>query len=96
LKFALFRERAGEDVQAVFSGQVEDIGDASGASVAEQRWPDGRSMSQEDFIGQALNLAESHGGAGLAAIGHRIVHGGAEFVAPAVVDRRVISPASWR
>jgi acetate kinase len=98
LKFALFRERAGEDVQAVLSGQVEDIGhaphlvarDASGASVAEQRWPDGRSMSQEDFIGQALDLAESHGGAGLAAIGHRIVHGGAEFVAPAVVDRRVM------
>jgi acetate kinase len=92
LKFALFENDAtlGETVR----GEIENLGaaphfharDKAGKVLAEQGWPADARPSFEDVLGMLLRFADAHlGGGGLAAVGHRIVHGGADHIAPEVV-----------
>jgi hypothetical protein len=98
LKFALF-DAAAPDGEARLRGQVEGLGEAAhliardgeGHTTAEQRWPAERKLTHEDVLPKVLDLARQAAGAGgVAAIGHRIVHGGREFTAPVRLDTRVI------
>jgi acetate kinase len=100
LKFALFEIGEGRRLDRAVSGQVEGIetaphfraADAAGKILAERRWPDGTRLTHEDFLGELLDWVEKHlGGDRLAAVGHRIVHGGAKFATPAVLDAAVIA-----
>lgn len=103
IKFAVF-ERAGDRLAAAgVHGQVEgigtsaqlEIGDAQGDVLAK------RALPQNDHAGAvaairdwfAEHAKENGGGSagGFAAIGHRVVHGGAEFSAPALIDDRVLA-----
>ncbi len=88
LKFALFD---GSTLTAAVRGEVEDLGDAphllardaEGAVLAEQRWPAGQDHPFTTVLGALLAFADAHlGSNGLAAVGHRVVHGGAGHVAP--------------
>jgi acetate kinase len=88
LKFALFRR----DMTAALKGYIEGIGvdphlimrDAAGAVLTERRWPCG---DHEDFLDGLLSWIDDHLGADrLVAVGHRVVHGGADFAAPIRVD----------
>ncbi len=96
LKFALFEMR-GSGLAAVLRGQIESIGTAphlratgaDGAVIAEQDWD--RATPQETMLRAVLDLADRHLGADrLRAAGHRIVHGGTRFTAPARVDDEVL------
>ena len=91
LKFALFD---GATLTAAVRGEVEGLGaaphllarDAGGAVLAEQRWPAGQEDPFATVLGALLAFADAHlGSGGLAAVGHRVVHGGADHVAPECV-----------
>jgi len=101
IKFGLFecpnfglRDAA---LHLVSRGQVEGIGtaphflarDPAGAVLAERRWPDG---THEALLGVLLDWVEGHlGGARLLAVGHRVVHGGAEYFRPMRVTDALIA-----
>lgn len=91
IKFALFT-LSGDELEATISGKIEGIGtaphliarDAAGKPLTEYRWDAGSSLGHEDFLGRLLDWIEDHlGDADLIGVGHRVVHGGAHFFAPA-------------
>jgi acetate kinase len=91
-KFSLF-ELAGESLARLAEGQIEGVGSAphmtararDGAAV-DRRWT-AAGLTHEDLLGELVGWAEDHlGGDRLAAVAHRVVHGGTEFAAPLRVD----------
>ncbi|MBV8888049.1 MAG: acetate/propionate family kinase [Alphaproteobacteria bacterium] len=91
LKFAVYEITGSHGLKLATKGQIEGIGtaphlvahDEAGNTVAERRWPEGGSIGHEQLLDAVLSDIESaRGGARLCAVGHRIVHGGAEFAAP--------------
>lgn len=102
LKLALFEAGAGDpqpgEPRPVFRGGIEGIGaeprllvrDADDATIEDRRWPEGTPHGQLlhdllDWTGGRL------GGRPLAAIGHRVVHGGSTFTGPVRVDDAVLA-----
>lgn len=98
LKFAVFALQ--DDQRRLLHGQVEGIGsaprliaaDAAGEVLADHRWPDGAGLSHEAFLNVLFDLVDSHlGDDRLAVIGHRVVHGGAGFSQPVLIDDAVLA-----
>ncbi|MCC6717094.1 MAG: acetate/propionate family kinase [Acetobacteraceae bacterium] len=96
LKFAAYTV-AGAAPVARFAGQVEGIGaaarftvrDAAGASLAAR--DEGR-LDHGGAVGLVTGwLERAIGGGRVAAVGHRVVHGGADFAAPVQVDATVMA-----
>jgi acetate kinase len=95
VKFALFDTDACGDLPLVCKGEIEGIGttphfraiDSSGRALAERRWPANTTLGHEAFLAELFSWIESHRGEGrLVAAGHRVVHGGAAFSAPVLVE----------
>lgn len=105
LKFALYA--CGPDGAAepdlLAHGKVEAIGlaphlvvrDAGGALLAERRWSAQDKVTHETVLADLLDAVEAHArdqaGLELRAVGHRVVHGGADFAAPCRVDAAVLT-----
>ncbi|MBR7621013.1 acetate/propionate family kinase [Phenylobacterium sp. 20VBR1] len=98
LKFALYTV-GGPAPRLMSRGQIEGVGTAphlvakgpDGAVLAERRWTDA-DLDHEAFFATLLAFVDDHlGGDRLCAIGHRIVHGGADFSRPVLVDDRVLA-----
>lgn len=95
IKFELFGVQEDAPVSR-FTGQVEGIGaaprftakDATGARVAERRWQDGGAPA--DHRGALGVIIDCLGERRVAAIGHRVVHGGPDLAAPVLVDDAVM------
>jgi acetate kinase len=96
IKFALYGAAPGESL--LFHGEIEDIGlvpdlevhDATGKSVAKKNWPGG--LDHPGATREILGLAtELLGTRHLAAVGHRVVHGGMSYAAPVLVDAQVLA-----
>jgi acetate kinase len=96
IKFALYD--AGPEERLLFRGLLEQIGSsphlriagAGGEVVADKRWPaDGfdHKAATHEVLGAAIELNRPRP---VAAVGHRVVHGGASYAAPVVVDRKVL------
>lgn len=96
LKFELFA--VGSGLTKLVKGHVEGIGtapyfivkDAGGDKIVDKRY----SSSEVPDLSSAMHrvgtwLREQHEGE-LVAVGHRVVHGGAEYGRPVRVDRRVL------
>jgi acetate kinase len=88
LKFALFDTGS---LTATVRGEIENLGDAphlrardaAGVVLAEQRWPAGLPDPYATALDALMVFAQAHlGGDGLGAVGHRVVHGGTDHVAP--------------
>ena len=100
IKFSLYSIAATPDgLDPVLGGAIEGIGsaphlamrDAAGVVLAERRWPEGAARTHEDLLGGLLDLlAHQHGADALVAVGHRVVHGGADFAAPALVTAALL------
>jgi len=97
IKFSLYPAAAGADA-ALGGGLIEGIGVAPQFKAKvegrafEERWPDGKSLGHAHFFGFLLDwLAESFPALALAAAGHRVVHGGADFAAPVLGDGEVLA-----
>jgi acetate kinase len=94
IKFGLFG-MAGAEPRYLFAGEVANVGDKphltikdmDGRIVLDSGWPAPR--KQEDILDDILGWVDQNAGrGGLAAIGHRIVHGGSQFVAPVRLTRK--------
>jgi acetate kinase len=96
LKFSLFD--GGGALTRLADGQIEGVGSEphliardDGQVVAERRWPAGADITHEALLGELIAWADTHvGGEGLAAVGHRIVHGGAHRWRPALIDEALL------
>jgi acetate kinase len=91
IKFAVFERGGGR----LLRGRIENLGsephfqawNADGALVAEKKCKAG---THESFFRHILSLADDNlDGRQLAAVGHRVVHGGDEFTAPCLVTEPV-------
>lgn len=91
IKFAIYDVVDLVSGQRRAHGQIEGIGsaphfvvrDAHGAVLTEQRWPADSTLDHEALLPTLLDWITSHLGArSLAAVGHRIVHGGATYLQP--------------
>jgi acetate kinase len=96
IKFGLFG-MAGAEPTYLFAGEVADVGDkphltikdTDGRNVLDRGWLAPR--KQEDILDDILVWVDQNAGnGGLAAVGHRIVHGGPHFVAPVRLDPKTI------
>jgi acetate kinase len=95
IKFGLF-ERARAEPAHLYAGEVADIGDKphltvkdrQGKVVLDRGWPAPR--KSEDVLDDILDWVDRNAGGRVVAAGHRIVHGGSQFVAPARLNRETI------
>ncbi len=92
VKFALFDNDAA--LTEMVRGEIENLGtaphfcarDTAGKVLAERRWPADVKQSFADTLGTLLTFAEGHlDRGGLVGVGHRVVHGGAKHIEPALV-----------
>ena len=100
IKFSLF---AGDAIEfaLVARGQVEGIyttphfvaKDSAGKVTSEKDWGNGTKLGHDGALAHIIdNLKASYGAEyRLAAVGHRVVHGGIDFPAPVRVDAAVMS-----
>jgi acetate kinase len=100
LKFSLFRVNGSEPLQLAAHGQIDGVGtrphfgakDAVGATLIEREY----SVAEVGGVPDAIKLAgawlrEHFLGEPLRAVGHRVVHGGADYVQPVRVDDAVFA-----
>ncbi|WP_407318902.1 acetate kinase [Isoptericola halotolerans] len=97
LKYQLVNPVGGE---AIAAGTVERIGESGGSGIVTHTFAGNRTRREPDVPdhGEALRLALGMfdeigprlADAGIYAVGHRVVHGGAEFSGPVVVDDGVV------
>ncbi len=92
IKFSVF----GADLQAGPHGQVEGIGTAPHLSVPglADRALDPQRVADHDAAMQVIHdwlVAHHAGERNVAAIGHRVVHGGQDFAAPVRIDAAVLA-----
>jgi acetate kinase len=98
IKFLLFAEQAG-GLELAFRGQLEGIHtaphfvarDRDGAVLAEQRWGDGKALGHDGAVDHIAAFVRAHASPfELAAVGHRVVHGGLRYVEPVRIDCSVL------
>lgn len=94
IKFSVFLEQ-GNNLFPEFKGQIENLGSTphlraqtmDGTLLAERRWPTGSRLGHDGAMTVLMQaLPEWLGDDRVVAAGHRVVHGGMEFVAPVRVD----------
>lgn len=97
IKFALFDR--GPGLAPRVRGEMEGIGtaphfiaqDPAGKTLMEKSWPN-RSTDHDALLGWLLEWVEGHlGDATLAAVGHRVVHGGRDFTAPVRLTADIVA-----
>ena len=98
LKFALFD--TGPTPSAMARGEVEDLGssphllvrDAAGTTLLDKHWQDHLPDSFATVLAAILAFTDTQLGRDrLAAVGHRIVHGGPNHTAPVLVTPKLLS-----
>ena len=92
IKLALYETGGAAELRPVASGLLESLGEKphfvahgpDGRVLAEQHWD--RAGEHEDYLTTVLDFAEKAlGHDRLAVAGHRVVHGGADHIAPELV-----------
>lgn len=98
VKFALFDTARG--LHEAVRGEIENLSsvphfhavDENGNVLIERRWKPEDNASYPHVLEELLAFAEDHlGEGGLAAVGHRIVHGGAQFSGPVRLDPETVA-----
>jgi acetate kinase len=98
IKFSLYLER-GDDLQPDVRGQIEGLYTQArfvskapdGTPRAEKSWPDGTRLGHDEALDHLVGylrgeLADDR----LIGIGHRVVHGGLDYIRPVRVDAGVL------
>ncbi len=99
LKFRLYRRGDARDWKLDLRGQIEGIGrsphleihDDNGKSLADETLDAGVSDGRKALEALAGWLRSRYAGAGVAGVGHRVVHGGARFEKPVRVTPEVLA-----
>jgi acetate kinase len=98
IKFSLFLEQ-GEALECSLGGQIEGLytaprfnaKDAAGSVVSTRQWASGESLGHDGAITFLVGFLREHAGEHqLAAVGHRVVHGGIEFAAPVRLTAEIV------
>jgi len=98
IKFSVFLER-GEALDLLLGGQIESLyttprfkaKDAAGAVVGERQWTAGEGLGHDGAITYLAGfLRERLGEHRLAAVGHRVVHGGLDYAAPVRLTAEIV------
>jgi len=98
IKFSLFLER-GDALDLLLGGQIEGlyttprfkVRDAAGAVVGERQWAEGEVIGHDGAITFLAGfLREQLGEHRLAAVGHRVVHGGLDYAAPVRLTAEIV------
>jgi acetate kinase len=98
IKYSLFLLR-GDGLELTLRGQVEGLytsprfvaKDAAGELIDEKQWGDGIRLGHAGALEHLVPYVRAHLGSDqLAAIGHRVVHGGMEYAQPVRMDARVL------
>lgn len=98
LKFALY-DAGSDEPMLMVRGRVEGLHDrpafraqnAQGEVLDRKEWPEGESVEQRAALSHVLSwLGDHYGNLSIAAVAHRVVHGGVDYVAPVRVDGHVI------
>ena len=96
LKFCVFQRPAGQNWRLEARGQIEGIGTLPRLSVKDAN---GESLAQQDVKvndgGEAVEalaawLRSKYGGSKVLGVGHRVVHGGARFKGPTILNEQVL------
>jgi acetate kinase len=99
IKFSLFVE-SDDNLSLRLSGQIEGLytaprflaRDPDGAVVGEEKWAEGTRLGHDGGIEYLTTFLRSQREKyKLAAIGHRVVHGGVHFAQPVKVDAEVVA-----
>ena len=96
IKFSLFGDLtliAGGQAEAIQSKPRFVARDAAGKQVAEKQWPAETKLGHEGALAHIVDWLKATYGKEhrLAAVGHRVVHGGADYSAPVLVDGGVLA-----
>lgn len=100
IKFALFTLDEQCQPRLAAGGKIEKIGIApyltarsiDGETVLVRDWPGGATLTHADLLRDLFDWASEHlAGREVIAIGHRVVHGGAKFSAPRLVDDNLLA-----
>ncbi len=99
LKFCVFRRPKGLRWELDAKGQIEGIGtaprlsakDGSGERIADENLGAEVKDGRKAVDALAAWLHSKYAGGKVLAVGHRVVHGGAHFTGPTVVDRQVLA-----
>jgi len=98
IKFSLFLER-GESLELFLGGQLEGLHtaprfkarDAAGATVGDKQWGKGHALGHDGAIAYLADFLREHlGEHRLAAVGHRVVHGGVDYAAPVRLTAEIV------
>ena len=100
LKFCVYRRPQGSRWELGAKGQIEGIGtapklgvkDAEGTSLVKQELDQSAVKDGAGAIeALATWLRSAYGGSRVLGVGHRVVHGGAKFTGPTIVDDAVLT-----
>jgi acetate kinase len=98
VKFSVFVESSA-DLRLQVRGQIESLftaprfvaKGADGAVIGEKSWGEGERLGHDGALDFLIEfMRERGGGATLAGVGHRVVHGGMEYAQPVRVDAKVL------
>ncbi len=100
IKFSVFRQNGGSDLELDSKGQIEGIGvrprfsakSASGEKLIEEEWEKKESGGHGRAFANLAAWLKGHyqDQVELAAVGHRVLHGGQEYAKPIRVDAKVM------
>jgi acetate kinase len=99
LKFCVFQRPRGEGWRLAARGQIEGIGSSPQLSVKD---PDGQCLTKQKLDATVRNgrdaldalaawLRFKYGGSRVVGVGHRVVHGGARFKGPTIINAQVLA-----
>ncbi|HZN46754.1 MAG TPA: acetate kinase, partial [Ramlibacter sp.] len=98
IKYSLFLIQ-GQELELTLRGQAEGIytqprfvaKDAAGKLLDEKSWGEGVQLGHEGALDHLIPYVREHlGNHNLAAIGHRVVHGGMQYAKPVRMDGRIL------
>lgn len=99
LKFCVFQRPPGESWRLEARGQIEGIGtsprlsvkDAEGGRLADENLGAVVRNGRDALDALAGWLRSKYGGSRVLGVGHRVVHGGARFTGPTIVNKQVLT-----
>lgn len=98
IKFSLFLER-GNALELLLGGQLEGLytapkfkaKSADGGVIGEKQWASGEALGHDGALGYLADFLRLQlGDHQLAAVGHRVVHGGVDYAAPVRLTAEIV------